>query len=190
MSKKLNPNYKLTDIQRMQVLAMLARGDRYARINAFLQENYGVQLHISNFTQMKQRHSDTIQAMKETITTHVALESEVLMSKSRKLLNKKLDRAEQDAEELEELDRLYREGEITPAEYKRMKSTRYDITIGELNQVSKDMFAQSKFASSDPDQSPKNGDANAQNTEALLDAIKAGNTVELQRLILNPKVEE
>lgn len=187
MSTEVQHNYKLTQPQRMQVLAMLARGDRYAAINKFLLEQYGVQLHVSNFTEMKKRHADTIAAMQATITTNVALEAEVLLAKSRKLINRKLDKAADDAEEIDELDRQYRESEIDHEEYTRRRKGLLTISIGELNQVSKEMFAQSNLASSDGDKGPKTADSNPDQTKALIEAIQNGDTVELQRMILNPK---
>lgn len=177
--------HKLTHPQRMQVLAMLARGDNSTQINTFLQERYGVQLTPSMYTIMRKKHAETIQAMQDTIQHHAALEAEVLMNKSRKILNKKLDRADRDTDTLDELDEQYRNGDIPTDVYKRKKATLMKITVAELNMVSKEMHNQSVSASSDRDEGSGNADPGA--SQALLDAIRRNDTVELQRIILRPQ---
>lgn len=176
---------KLSQPQRMQVFALLARGDTAAQINDFLDKRYGLSLAASSISEMKTKHADTIEEMRSHIQATELVEVDSLMQKSRRILNRKLDRADRDMSELEELDRQYREKEIDSAEYKRQKATLMNVSITEIAMVSKNLHDQTKKAGDDD--TPKLPSGSPVQTEQLLAAIKAGDTVELQRIILNPQ---
>lgn len=180
-------NYKLTTPQRMQIFALMARGDTQNQINDFLKKNHNVTLSPSNLSLMKSRHKETIEAMVRAIQENELAGVEKLMKKSHRLLGRKLDRAEREMTELEELDEAYRNNKISPKEYKRIKTTLLDVSILEIASVSKNLHVQTGL--SQPEIShPASAGAPIQ-TEALLNAIKNGDTVELQRIILNPNAQ-
>lgn len=176
---------KLSQPQRMQVFALMARGDTAKQINDFLEKQHGLTLNASSISEMRTKHKDTIEEMRATIQQNELVEVESLMQKSRRLLNRKLDRADRDMSELEQLDEDYRNGSVDSVEYKRKKATLMNVSITEIAMVSKNLHEQSK--KSDDPNNPALPAGNPLQTEALLKAIKQGDTVELQRIILNPQ---
>lgn len=175
---------KLNTSQRMEVLALIARGDTRKQINQHLDAKYGLTISATMIAYLKNRHADALQMMKDQVAQYQMSEAEELMEKSRKLMSKHLDRASEDFDELAELDRAYREGEMEYKDYANKKRTLLKLSLSELNQVSKDMHAQAKDAPAD---APGTVDPSAAaNTEALMKAIQSGDTIELQRIILNP----
>lgn len=178
---------KLTTPQRMQVLALMARGDTYISINDFLNRQYGITLSLSSLWQIKNRNKDVVEAMRNSIQEREMEDAAALLRRSRRILHRKLDRAEHDMTELEQLDRRYRENEIDHKEYKRLKKTLMDVSITEVSMLSKNMYVQT----GKPDlETPPLPSENPRQSEALLKAIQSGDTVELQRIILNPPEQE
>lgn len=184
MTSEINTGKKLNAAQRMQVFALLARGDNSTEINRFLKKNYDITLTPKAYTDMRQRNRETIEAMRSTIVEHQALEAEALMQKSRKILNRKLDIVSSDIDRLEEAKEMLANGDIDHKEFQNIKMQLDKVNLVEISNVSKSLFDQTKLASSDDEtRAPA---SNALQTEALLKAIKNGDTVELQRIILNP----
>jgi len=178
---------KLNTAQRMRVLALLARGDSFAMIHDHLQNTYGVDVHDSTISQIKKTHADTLATMTATIAEAEAADAESLLAKSRRMIGRKLQKAEADTSEIQKLDRRFRNGEISHLEYERERRGLLELSIQELTTVSKEMFNQSNKGlppGSPPPGLPAGGQQEA--TEALLGAIARGDTVEIQRLILNP----
>lgn len=163
----------------------MARGDSYGDINSFLKKQYDITLVPSSLSDIKKRYTDIIEAMQATIQQEELQGATALLRRSHRILHKKLDRAERDMTELEELDVKYRNNEVSSDEYKRKKATLMNVSIAEISVMSKNMHDQTKNAGAgDTPQLPAGDPAQ---TKALLDAIKAGDTVELQRIILNPQ---
>lgn len=188
---------RLTTDQKMRALALIARGDTLSQVAAHLLEHFDVKVSESALSQLKKAHKETIDKMQVDIAEGQSAEADAIAKRARRMLNNKLDRAERDARTLEEVDEDWRNGKIKDAEtYRRRKAGLIKVSIAELNQISKTMHHQAK-----PDTPPPAGDGAPQlpaggvghgstpaQLEALLKAIAAGNTVEIQRLIFTPKV--
>ena len=178
---------KLDTSQRMQVIALMARGDTFAEINAYLLEHFGVTLNPKTLTDMKKVHGDTIALMQRTHEEAETADAAQLLIRTRRLIGRKLTRAERDAKDLADLDYQRREGEITEADYHQRRTGLIEMSIQELVTVSKEMHSESSKPLGGellPGLPDGGGNSNLALTEALLNAIKTGNHVEIQRLIL------
>lgn len=193
----MNKRTRLTTDQKMAALAMIARGDTLSQVAANLLTEYEVTISESAIRKIKSLHQETILKMQETIADGKAAEAGDISKRSRHLINRRLDKAERDERALEELDQKYRDGEIDGGaeEYRRRKAGLLKISVAELINISKTMHAQTIRIPALPqlpdtttpqaNLPPGAGQTPAQ-LEALLGAIKAGNTVEIQRLIFTP----
>jgi hypothetical protein len=182
---------KLSTPQRMVVLALLARGDGNAKIVAFLRENYGIDTSEGSISQIKKTHADTLALMKQKIQEHELSNVEDLLEKTRTMIGRKLNRAEKDSQTLEDLDYQFHNGEISEKEYKEKRKGLLDLSIGQIINVSKEIHNQ-VVKSAPPGGIPPGAgtlglpSGNAALTDAIVAAIKRGDTVELQKLVLNP----
>ena len=109
------------------------------------------------------------------------------------MINKKLDKAERDANEMEELDQQWRDGEITDkAEYQRRKAGLMKISINELTTVARSMHKQiiTPPGPDNPQLPPgtqplalgHGGNMTPAHLEAMLKAASDGNIIEITRL--------
>lgn len=179
---------KLNTAQRMRVLALMARGDTYAQIRAHLQSQYDITISDNSLSDIKKRHGDTLAEMTRTMVEHEAIEAEDLLKKTRRMIGRKLSQAEQDANKLAKLDEQYREGDITKSQYDLKRAGLLGLSINQLVAVSKEMHNQ--VMKDIPPGLPPGasatgaiGGGNPAITEAIVAAIKNGDTVELQRLV-------
>lgn len=188
---------RLTTDQKLRALALLARGDTLSQVCGHLLEEFDVTVSESALSQLRKAHRETVDKMQDTLAEAEAADAEALLRKSRQMIGARLARAKRDEHALEEVDRQYREGELDFETYKRRKTGLMKISIGELNNVAKathtQIMRERDPASSDDPELPSGNRSHTTpaHLEALLKAIQAGNTVELQRLVFNPvqKVE-
>jgi hypothetical protein len=183
---------RLTTDQKLQALAYIARGDTLSQVAGHLLEEHDVTISESALSQLKKNHKSTIDKMIDTMAEGQATEADAILRRTRRLLNGKLDRAERDARTIEELDQQWRDGELKDvAVYRRRKAGLIKVSVAELTQISKTMFDQTikepgapagGAGALPPGQSVKT----PAQLEGLLQAIAAGNTVEIQRLIFTP----
>lgn len=186
---------RLSTDQKMRVLALLARGDTLSQVAGYVLETYQITISESAISQIRSKNKDTIAAMQQTVADGQSAEAEAIASRARRMLNTKLDKAERDSNELEDLDRQWRDGEIKDAnEYRRRKAGLMKISINELTTISKAMHSQTAPpppGNPDPLGLPAGGHQLPTSTparlEAMLQAVAEGRTVELQRLVFNPK---
>lgn len=178
---------RLNDAQRLRVLALAVRGDGSQAIADAIQETYGISITASGIDKIKATHADTLAAMKQQAVEAEAADAETLLARSRRMIGRKLTKAERDADALEKLDEDYRQGNMKLEEYRRKKTGLLNISIAELNAVTKEMYIQTGKGE---DGTPRLPAGNLHQTEALLEAIKRGDTVELQRLIFRPNHDQ
>ena len=175
---------RLNDAERLRALTLLARGDSRQSVVDDLAERYGVQLTLSAIDKMKVVHADSIAAMQQTMADAEAADADTLLNRSRRLIGRKLSRAERDEKTLDELFDDYRADRITWDELQKKKSGLLKVSIAELNAVSKEMYIQTgKGGDPSTPALPAGGGAS---TEAIMAAIRRGDTFELQRLIYRP----
>lgn len=179
----------------MRVLALIARGDTMSQVAGYLLEHYQITISESALYQIRSKNKDTIAAMQQTVADGQSAEAEAIANRARRMLNTKLDKAERDGRTLEDLDEQWRNGEIKDkAEYQRRKAGLMKISINELTTITKAMHTQSAPPPpADPEAPalPAGSHHIPANTparlEAMLQAVAQGKTVELQRLVFNPK---
>ena len=186
-------NYKLNVPLKMKVLAMMARGEKYATISRILKDDHGVEYSSSALSQLRKNNADTLSEMEAMIFDAEAAESEQIRAKAMRQINRKLDRANQDDQELAHLDAEYREGKIDMGEYRRRKAGLLKLSVAELLMVTKEMSAQGqgrKVASTPGAHAISDGQtpqtADPQYVEALMLAIQRGDTIAMQQLTITP----
>lgn len=155
-------------------------------------EEFDVTITESALSQLKKTHADTITKMQDSLSESAAEDADAILKKTRRILSVRLDRAQRDESALAEVDRDYREGKIkNPEDYRRKKAGYLKISIAELTNISKTMHAQTvKVPELPPGVTPGalpagGGAQNPAQLEALLNAIKDGNHVEIQRIVFN-----
>lgn len=187
-------NYKLSTPVKMKVLAMMARGDKYGTILSVLEKEHGITYSRTSLTQLRKNNKDSLRQMELMIMDNEASEAVQIKNKALRQLNKKLDRAADDQLELDSLDEEYRAGNLSLSEYRRKRAGLLKISVTELLMISKEMNQQDGtrkgpaalpggVANGLPD--PENG-GDPRLAEALLDAIKRGDTVALSQMVITP----
>ena len=181
---------KLDTPTRMKVLAMMARGEKYATIKRILLEDHNIKYSVDGLTKLKTRHSDTLKEMEYMILEKETSDAEAVRAKSLRQLSRKLDKAATDETEIEELDRQWREGEIEDmSEYRRRKAGLLKLNVKDLAEISKNMHSQTagrKGANAlpvDPNATPA---TDPKWVEALMLAVQNGDTIAMQQLIITP----
>lgn len=183
---------RLTMDQRLRTLAYIARGDTMSQVAAHLLEDYGVTISESRLYQIKKNNIDTIQKIQDRLADSAAADADAILRQTRVQLAKKMQRADNDGNELQILDQKYRDGEIDKAEYQRKKSGLLKLSVSELVNISRTMHAQVIKVPGALELPPGSapalppGSSTPAQLEALLKAIQSGNTVEMQRIVFNP----
>lgn len=192
MGKNSSVSVRLTTPQRMKVLALIARGDTYEQISQILKKEDGKEISAPSISHIKKTHSDTLEKMRGMIVQQETAEVAEILVRSRRMTNRKLARAERDETELDKLNNEYRQGNISTKDYENKKRTLLDLSINQLVQVSKEMHSQILK----PEDSPAGSEAgekgarsnfNPDLVQTITEAIKKGDTVKLQQVILNDK---
>ncbi|HET8708955.1 MAG TPA: hypothetical protein VFL85_01600 [Candidatus Saccharimonadales bacterium] len=88
-----------------------------------------------------------IDYIKNEVTKHEANQSVKILGKSRQLLERKLDRALKQAEQMENIKQRYDNDEIDAKDYDRLLSqaVRSELSVSELTSLTKEMFNQSRL---------------------------------------------
>lgn len=181
---------KLNTPQRMQVLAMMARGERYETIKRVILDKYNVSVSSGYLAEQKQTHADTIKEMELMILEAETSEAEQIRVKTLRQLGRKLDKLANDEVELENIEDEWRRGEIEDlAEYRRRKAGLLKVSISELSKISKDMYTQTGGKQGPNDLPTANGSGPAPDAkwvESLMLAVQRGDTIAMQQLIITP----
>ncbi len=184
---------RLTMDQRLRTLAYIARGDTMSQVAAHLLEDYNVKISESRLYQIKKNNLETIQKIQDRLADSAIADADAILKQSRVALAKKMQKADRDGSELEQLDQKYRDGEIKKEEYQRRKAGLLQLSVGELVNISRSMHAQVVKAPGVPELPPGDGPAQPlpagsstpAQLEALLQAIQRGDHVEMQRIVFN-----
>lgn len=180
--------------QKLRALAYIARGDTMSQVAAHLLEDFQVSITESALYKIKKDNLETIQKIQDRLADSAVADADAILKQSRVALAKKMQRADRDGNELEQLDQQYRDNEIDKATYQRRKAGLIQLSVSELVNISRTMHAQVIKVPGAPELPPGAGPAQPlpagsstpAQLEALLKAIQAGNTVEIQRLIFTP----
>jgi hypothetical protein len=185
---------RLTMDQKLRALAYIARGDTMSQVAAHLLEDFEVSITESALYKIKKDNLETIQKIQDRLADSAVADADAILKQSRVALAKKMQRADRDGNELERLDQQYRDGDIDKSQYQRRKAGLIQLSVSELVNISRSMHAQVIKVPGVPELPPgaaqplPSGSSSPAQLEALLKAIQAGNTVEIQRLIFTPGV--
>jgi hypothetical protein len=176
---------KILDVQtEVKVVALIARGDTYGSIQALLRQD-GIEISTQTLAAIKKRNSEALSHIKSEIIKLESSKATAILEKSRNLIEKKLDLADDDTTP-KWLQDAYDEGEIDFAEYNKRKDAimnKRGITVGELNMVAKEAFNQSQIESGKPTSITNSPEQAKKNLETLLKAIKSGNEEDIAKAI-------
>ncbi len=128
----------------LKVLALFVRGDTYAQVSQ------ATGIPIPTLNKIKTRNKVSLDLMKSRVVEHQASMSKKLLEKSQGIMERKLNRVE-----VSELirDKAYQQLQdkvIDRDEFNRLTSGLSDLTITELNSVSKEAFNQSQIEQGKP----------------------------------------
>lgn len=157
-----------------QVVALLARGDTQQEIVDWLKEEHDIKMSIAAIGVIKKRNAQALQYMQTQLIKHETTMATGILEKSRKLIDRKLSRALTLEEELKELRQKFDNQEIDSDEYYREFDIlmRSQLTVQELNSLSKESFNQSQLEAGKPTAIADNPAQAKANLAVLLDAIK------------------
>jgi len=174
----------LTTQAEVRIVALIARGDTYATIQAQLKKD-GISITIPTISKIKLRNEDALKAIKTQMIKVESSKSATILEKSRNLIEKKLDKAEDDSIP-EELTQALENGDIDFKDYlkevSRVQNSRR-LSVGELNMVAKEAFNQSQIESGKPTSITDSPEQAKHNLERLLSAINSGKEEDIVKAI-------
>lgn len=189
----------LSPAKEVEVVSRIVRGDSYATIT----KETGVAP--ATISKIKKRQAEALATISGKLLQRKQKTAERLLDKTHQLLERRIDNALQYEEKLEivdqkwldELDKIYEENddpEVTKTLINAVNDTHQRslrvlreqfMSNTSLIALSREMYSEAK--SDDEIDAPQtHGDSQAQ-LVALVDALKAGDEVKLQQIILNPK---
>lgn len=162
------------DIQtESKIVALMARGDSYKQIME------QVDVNINTLTKIKKRNQDNLTLIKQKSLELEQSNAQAIKDKANKLLSNKLDAAMNNQALLLKAKQDWLDDVITFKEYEVLLRQHKDISVTELVTVSREMHSQSQDHNDDK--------APQKDLKALTEAIKNGDTVQLNQMIFNPK---
>lgn len=175
---------KLNSADQTRVVAMIARGDTYDSIKRVLSTE-GIDIGISAISEVKRRNMDALRYMQDALIQHEAHQSTKILSKSRRLIERKLDRALSQDEEFADIKERYASGEIDEFQLKRLMelAMRQELSVGELTSLTKEAFNQSQVEQGKPTSITENPAQAKENLKTLLEAINSGDEALMAKAI-------
>jgi predicted DNA-binding protein YlxM (UPF0122 family) len=173
---------KVTDTEtQLKILAMVARGDTLQEISDT------TNVAVSTVQDIKARNKSSLALIQERMIDHQISSSKKILNKAHNLIERKLTKAEKADQEREELYRALEEGIIKPEEFRARLGALYEPTLTELNAVSRESFNQSQIEAGKPTSISNSPTEAKQQLVDLVQAIQAGDEVELYKMVLNPQ---
>jgi hypothetical protein len=183
--KTLTSNERTDTETEMRVLAMVARGDTYSAIRAQLQED-GITMSPATITAIKKRNPKALAKMESMLADHATSSAQKILKKAHKLIDKRLEQADNSEKDAEELHKKYEAGEITFKEYLDATARLFKISVSELTSLSKEMFHQSQVEQGKPTSITESAMDAKQEVVDIAKALENVDEVELQRIIFRP----
>lgn len=167
---------KLDGNTESQVVAMLARNDTQQQVIDWLKEEKGIKMSIASIGVIKKRNTEAIAFMRKELTKHETTIAATILDKSRRLIDKKLDKALSIEDELAALRKSFDSGQMTDDQYYHEVDIvlRNRLTVQELNALSKEAFNQSQIEAGKPTSITETPEQAKQALTAILSAIAAG----------------
>lgn len=168
------------DVQQ-EAISRLARGDSYKAIAKDLKVSE------ATISKLKKENTELIEnAGKLIIAKKIAGAIEIL-DQTHKLIQEKLDQAQQANEREAQLWQMFLDRKITYLDYTREVRALPAISLNDLTSLSREMFHQSQLEQGKPTQVVANTQEAKENLMKLTKALGKGDEVELQRIIFNPQ---
>lgn len=156
-----------------QVIAMIARNDTHESIVRWLKEEKDIEVSLSAISKIKKRNQAALQYMKDQLVEHETTMATTILSKSRQLIDNRLDRALSLEKEVEDLQLSREKGEIDEKTFYQRLDVLFKnrLTVAELNSLSKEAFNQSQVEAGKPTSIAENPDQAKAMLQTLLTAI-------------------
>lgn len=165
--------------KQLEVLARFSRGDTHAQIS----KDTGIP--VGTLQNIKKRNPAALEIIQNKMIDHQISSAKKILKKSQDLIERKLDKAVTADKQRDDLFNKLISKEIEYKEYRAMMDRIYDPTLSELNAISKESFNQSQIEEGKPTSIPGAGKDATGDLVALVEAIKSGDEVVLQRMVFN-----
>lgn len=159
--------------QETKIVMLLARGDEYKDIMK------QVDVSVNTITKVKRRNKDNLALIAEKVMEKALDDAAASKQKANKIISKRLDRDETNAEVLAKAQQDWIDDKITFKELEAVMRRFKEIGITELVTVSKEMHAQTSKGDDTPS-SPKD-------LATLAAALASGDEVRITQAIFNAK---
>ena len=180
----------ITNAMRPIALALIARGGMpYEEMSDILDTEYKVVIAPEELQRLATTDANVISELRKRIRKSAEADAQKMLKKVDKILNRSLDRTIGDMEKMDELDALYHNGAIDDDAYRQGTAKLKIMPLNEVLKiaehlnppVAKGMVPQQPVYPSNSDSSnPQNM---SELSSELAEALKAGNTIELQRIM-------
>lgn len=171
-----------------QIIAMIARGDTYGAIQqAFKLKDESIS--ISTISTVKKRNLEALKYMQGVIVEQSTNQSTKILAKSRELIDRKLDRALKQDDEIAEIKQKFEDGELESSEFMHLldRATKHELTVTELTSLTREMFNQSQVEQGKPTSISDNPAQAKENLKTLLEAINNKNETAILEAIFDVK---
>jgi hypothetical protein len=167
---------KLDGNTESQVVAMLARNDTQQQIVDWLKSEKGIEMSVANIGVIKKRNTEAITFMRGELVKHETTIAATILDKSRRLIDKKLDKALSIEDELTALRKSFDDGKMNADNYYREVDIvlRNRLSVQELNALSKEAFNQSQIEAGKPTSITESPEQAKAHLAVLLAAIANG----------------
>lgn len=184
MNESEDTNIGLPVADEVRIVALIAKGLTYQQIREDFKQQ-GKPLAVATIVAVKKRNAPNLSLIKHKLQLKEVASAANLHGKAHNLLNKRLESYEKRDELLKELDRKYADGEITEIEFEAetKRLHRLEPSIPELVSISREMHIQQK-----DEVEPDKPDAQ-EDLHTLVEAIKSGDSVTLERIVFNADSE-
>lgn len=167
-----------------KVVAMIARGDSYSTIKENL-ELEGTTISTTAISDIKKRNTEALNQIQSAIVQAQTSQATRLLGKSRTIIERRLDKELNRAEDIDEYRQLWLNGEISYEEYRDevLKYGDKAMSTAELTSLTKEMFHQSQIEQGKPTAISENPTQAKENLSTLLRAISQGDEAAMVRAI-------
>ena len=164
---------KLDTQTETRIVVLKARGDTYEDIKKTLAKE-GTEMSISGLQKVIERNKEAMTYIKGELVQHQTTKTSRILEKTREQIERKLDAADGNIPQLQELIELRDAGDIDDNEFARLSMRAVEshgIPLRDLISASKEMFNQSQIEAGKPTSITENPEQARKNLQTLLEAI-------------------
>lgn len=159
------------------IVKQLVRKKAHKDIVAHVKKEFDRHVNIQTIGKIRARNLERITNAQSLVQTNAAVQAIDIQNRAYRLLDKKLERAEVQDDEMEKIRKKYRDGQIDHAEYRRRIEAYENVTIGQISQV---------LTSVKEDKNAPKGVISPEDQaalELLAEGIRSGNPVNLIQIL-------